>query len=184
MEGALALRTLRKRSIPNCVVFGSRPDAAVCAAEAAQRRRKEKKDFSRTMTPVKTDQKSYRRTRGALLAEAVSNWRCGLLRLRDLLFFPEDLLNFQAFDAYLAAPVEAFAYPHHACPCALNAPLQQDLVSRVEMMSCSVDARSRRRDVERADVGRASGSEEVDAERDDYGAALFTDLMKIFQLQL
>src|SRR3954462_12225607 len=154
MEGALALRTLRKRSIPNCVVFGSRPDAAVCAAAAAQRRRKEKKDFSRTMTPVKTDQKSYRRTRGALLAEAVADLRSGLLRRGDLLFFPEHLVDFQALDADLASAVEAFAYPHYACPRALHAPLQQDLVSRVEMMSCSVDARSRRRDVERADVGR------------------------------
>src|SRR4051812_18621685 len=124
MEGPLALRTLRKRSIPNRVVFGSRPGAAVCAAAAAQRRRKEKKDFSRTMTPVKTDQKSYRRTRGALLAEAVSDRRRGLLRLRDLLFFPEHLVEFQALDPDLAATVEAFAYPHYACPRAFHAPLQ------------------------------------------------------------
>jgi hypothetical protein len=136
------------------------------------------------MTPVKTDQKSYRRTRGALLAEAVSDWRRGLLRLRDLFFFPEHLMEFQALDTNLATPVEALSYPHYACACAFNTPLQQDLISRVEMMSGRVDARSGGRHVESADVGRASGSKKIDSERDNYGAALFTQLIKIFQLQI
>jgi len=108
----------------------------------------------------------------------------GRLRLGDLLFFPEDLVELQALDAYLTAPMEAFSYPHHACPRALHAPLQQDLISRMEMMPCGVDARSRRRNVKRADVGRASRSKKVDSERDDYRAALFAQLIKIFQLQL
>jgi len=93
-------------------------------------------------------------------------------------------MKFQALDAYLAAPMEALAYPHYACARAFNTPLQQDLISRVEMVSRGVDARSRRRDIEGADVGRASGSKKIDSERDDYGAALFTQLIKIFQLQI
>ena len=93
-------------------------------------------------------------------------------------------MQLQALDAYLAAPVEAFAYPHYSCACALHSPLQQDLVSRVEMMSSGVDACSRRRNVERADVGRSSGSEKIHSQRDHNRAALFTDLVKIFQLQV
>src|SRR3954468_5143496 len=60
MEGPLALRTFRKRSIPNCVAFGS-SGVAVCAAAAAVRMMMGKRDLRRRRTgnllwkPTKND---------------------------------------------------------------------------------------------------------------------------------
>jgi hypothetical protein len=95
-----------------------------------------------------------------------------LLRLGDSFFFPKDSFNFQALDADLASPVESFADPHYTCACALNAPLQQDLVSGAEIMSGGVDTRSCWRNIERANVRRFSRRQKIYPEGNDDGATL------------
>jgi hypothetical protein len=115
--------------------------------------------------------------------EAVLDLGSRLLRGGDLFVFPEDFLYFQALDPDLAAAMEAFPHPDYPRASALNPPLQQDLVSRMEVVPGGVDARSRRRYVERADVRRSSRRQKIDSQWNDYRAALLADLMEIFQLQ-
>jgi len=85
------------------------------------------------------------------LADGFGLGRC------DLFFLPEDLIEFEALDADLVALAEIVTYPHHARVSAFDPALQQDDVSGMELVAGRVQSRAGRRNVERADVGGASG---------------------------
>ena len=90
------------------------------------------------------------------------------------IFTPEDLLEFGAFDANLAFAMPAFAHPDYPRMSTIDAALQQDHVTRAEVVPGGEDARTVGRNVEGANMRDFPRRKKIDLEGDGYGQALFT----------
>jgi hypothetical protein len=90
-----------------------------------------------------------------------------------LLLLPQDLIDFQAFDADLASAAGLVSNPHHPCMDPIDATLQQDDIACPEVMPGRMESRAGGGHVEGADVSDPAGGKKIDFKWDCCGATFF-----------